>query len=403
MVKRKKPFFAPRNGHQHPRSPSRGQSPSWVPHTPGREWVPWAMESVPPIPADDTPILAALADPQRLAAVHDTGLLDTPPEESFDRLTRLAARLTGAPVTFISLLDAGRDFYKSAYGLSEPLSHSRQWTGRTFCHYGLVANGALVLEDVTQRPVLRDVPTVHSLGIRAYAGIPLRTEDGHMLGSFCAVDFKPKQWTAQDIEVLVELAHSALREIRLRKALRDAAALNAQLRAQLHRVDELNRTLSELATTDALTGLRNRRAFGHSLQQELAMVGRRQTPLSLLVLDVDHFKRINDRFGHETGDQVLTAIAQILSGCARASDIVARVGGEEFAVILPNTDAAGAREAAERMRAAVAGATHLVQPASISIGGATLQDAEDARSLYARADAALYAAKAHGRNCVVLA
>ena len=77
------------------------------------------MESVLPIPADEAPLLAALADPRRLAAVHDTG---TPPEESFDRLTRLAARLTGAPMSFISLLDAGRDFYKSAYGLDEPLS-----------------------------------------------------------------------------------------------------------------------------------------------------------------------------------------------------------------------------------------------------------------------------------------
>lgn len=79
------------------------------------------MESVLPIPADEAPLLAALADPRRLAAVHDTSLLDTPPEESFDRLTRLAARLTGAPMSFISLLDAGRDFYKSAYGLDEPL------------------------------------------------------------------------------------------------------------------------------------------------------------------------------------------------------------------------------------------------------------------------------------------
>lgn len=361
------------------------------------------MESMPPIPADEASILTALADPQRLAALHDTGLLDTPPEETFDRLTRLAARLTGAPVTFISLLDAGRDFYKSAHGLGEPLSHARQLTGRTFCHYGLVANGALVLEDVTQRPVLRDVPTVHALGIRAYAGIPLRTEDGHMLGSFCAVDFKPRQWTEQDIEVLVELAHSALREIRLRKALRDAAALNEQLRAQVQRVDELNRTLSELATTDPLTGLCNRRAFDHSLQLELAIVDRRDTPLSLLVLDVDHFKRINDSFGHETGDKVLTSIAQILSGCARAIDIVARVGGEEFAVILPNTDATGAREVAERMRVAVASAAHLVRPATISIGAATLRDQEGASGLYARADAALYAAKASGRNRVVLA
>lgn len=187
------------------------------------------------------------------------------------------------------------------------------------------------------------------------------------------------------------------------KALQDADALKQQLVAQIQRVDELNRQLSEMATTDALTGLNNRRMFDHSLQLELAIVERRETPLSLLVLDVDHFKRINDTHGHEVGDTVLVAIAQVLSGCARVIDIVARVGGEEFAVILPNTDTPGALEVAERMRTAVAQATWLAQPATISIGVATLQPAEDASSLYARADAALYAAKAAGRNRVELA
>ena len=131
-------------------------------------------------------------------------------------------------------------------------------------------------------------------------------------------------------------------------------------------MDELNRQLSEMATTDALTGLNNRRMFDHSLQLELAIVERRETPLSLLVLDVDHFKRINDTHGHEVGDTVLVAIARVLGGCARVIDIVARVGGEEFAVILPNTDTEGALEVAERMRTAVAQATWLAQPTTIS-------------------------------------
>lgn len=361
------------------------------------------MHTPPPPPADEARIATALADPQRLAALHATGLLDTPAEESFDRLTRLAAKLTGAPVTFVSLLDAERDFYKSAYGFGEPLALARELHGRTFCHYSLVSDGALVLDDVTQLPVFRDVPTVKSLGIRAYAGIPLRTEQGDMLGSFCAVDFKPKHWTEQDIEVLVELAHCAMREVRLRKALQDAEALNQQLVAQIQRVDELNLRLSEMATTDALTGLNNRRMFDHSLQLELAIVERRKTPLSLLMLDVDHFKQINDTHGHEVGDTVLVGIAQVLGGCARVIDIVARVGGEEFAVILPNTDTEGALEVAERMRTAVGQATWLAQPATISIGVATLQPAEDASGFYSRADAALYAAKAAGRNRVELA
>lgn len=361
------------------------------------------MTSKPAIPADEAALQAALLDPQRLAAVRESGLLDTPPEEAFDRMTRLAAKLTGAPATFMSLLDKDRDFYKSSYGLGESISSGRQLNGRTFCHFSLVSKEAVVLEDVTQLPVFRDVPTVQSLGIRAYAGIPLKTQEGEVLGSFCAVDFKPKQWTERDIEVLVELAHSAMREVQLRKALRDADALNQQLLAQVQRADALNRTLSELATTDPLTGLNNRRAFDNSLQLELAIVERRSTPLSLLVLDVDHFKKVNDTFGHEAGDKVLQGIANVLSGCARVIDSVARVGGEEFAVILPNTDAEGAQEVAERMRIAVAQSNWLGQPTTISIGCATLQAKEDAVGVYARADAALYAAKAAGRNRVALA
>ncbi|MBU0830544.1 MAG: sensor domain-containing diguanylate cyclase [Gammaproteobacteria bacterium] len=360
------------------------------------------MESPPPIPADEARIQTVLTDPQRLAAVFNTGLLDTPPEEGFDRLTRLAAKLTGAPVTFVSLVDADRDFYKSTFGMSEALNSARELNGRTFCHHVLVSEDALILEDVAQLPVFRDVPAVASLGVRAYAGIPLKTEAGEMLGSFCAVDFQPKQWSKRDIEILVELAHSAMREIRLRKALHEAEVLNQQLLAQVKRVDELNQALSELATTDALTGLNNRRAFDHSLQLEMAVVERRNIPLSLLMLDVDHFKHINDQFGHDAGDKVLIAIAQMLNGCARVVDVVARVGGEEFAVILPNTDADGALEVAERMRTTVAQAKWLAHPATISIGVATLQIKESASRLYSRADAALYDAKATGRNRVVM-
>ena len=100
---------------------------------------------------------------------------------------------------------------------------------------------------------------------------------------------------------------------------------------------------------------------------------------------------------------VAVGIARLLSGCARVIDVVARVGGEEFAVILPNTDAQGAQEVAERMRIAVAQANWLGHPTTISLGAATLQDQEDAASLYARADSALYAAKTAGRNQVVSA
>lgn len=162
---------------------------------------------------------ATVRQPERLRAVRQTHLLDTEQEESFDRLTRLAAKLIGVPLTFISLVDEERDFYKSCYGFGEPLSSARTIEGRTFCHYALVQSGPLLIPDTLADPAFRDVPTVESLGVRAYAGIPLVTDDGQAIGSFCAVDFAPREWTPLDVEILSELAESALREIKLRSAL----------------------------------------------------------------------------------------------------------------------------------------------------------------------------------------
>ena len=165
---------------------------------------------------------SAVVDRQRLDAVLQTGLLETPPEESFDRLTRLAAKLIGVPTTFISLVDESRDFYKSCFGFGEPLSTTRQLEGRTFCHHAIVSSAPLVIEDTMANPVFREVPTVQSLGVRAYAGIPLVTDDGQAIGSFCAIDFAPRRWSALDVEILTELARSAMREIKLRTAVRAA-------------------------------------------------------------------------------------------------------------------------------------------------------------------------------------
>lgn len=165
---------------------------------------------------------AAVEHPERLAALRRTGLLDTPQEEVFDRLTRLAARLLKAPATFISLVDGSRDFYKTCYGFGEPLASTRELEGRTFCHYALVADGPLLITDTLASECYSQVPTVRTLGVRAYAGIPLLSDDGYPIGSFCAIDLQPREWTEQDVEVLTELAASAWREMRMRAALTEA-------------------------------------------------------------------------------------------------------------------------------------------------------------------------------------
>ena len=147
--------------------------------------------------------------------MRDTGLLDSPPTAALDRLTRLAATLIDAPATFISLVDADRDFYVSSCGLGEPLATTRELPGATFCHHAMVNGGVLAINDTRADPRYRNVPTVESLGVAAYLGVPMKSADGEVIGSFCAIDFKPRVWTQRDRAVMEELAQSAMREIKL--------------------------------------------------------------------------------------------------------------------------------------------------------------------------------------------
>lgn len=174
--------------------------------------------------------VSVVHDPERLAAVRRTGLLDTPPEELFDRLTRLATRILGVPVSFITLVDETRDYYVSQSGFGEPLASTREITGTTFCHNAIPMDRPLIINDTRADPVYREVPTVQSLGVAAYAGIPMITSDGHTIGSFCAVDFQPREWKETDVEVLTELAASTMREIELR------AEIAERLRIQEERI-----------------------------------------------------------------------------------------------------------------------------------------------------------------------
>lgn len=198
--------------------------------------------------ADEIFLLDTIEDPARLATLEATGLLDTEVEEVFDRMTRLAVKLLGVPAAFLSLVDSNRDFYKSASGFGEPLASKRELTGRTFCHHAIQSSSPLVIDDTVAHPVYRDVPTVKSLGVGAYLGVPLVMENGHAIGSFCAIDVKPRHWTATEIEVLSELAGSAKREIELRGATR--AERTARLAAESARAaaEEANRVKSDFLT-----------------------------------------------------------------------------------------------------------------------------------------------------------
>lgn len=189
--------------------------------------------------------------------------------------------------------------------------------------------------------------------------------------------------------------------IPIRRWMAEQRQRQEQLEAVQEQLECLNSELARQSTTDMLTGLKNRREFDRTLAAEKARVERSGEPLGLLILDVDHFKSYNDQFGHVAGDEALTQVAAILAAAVRDIDIAVRYGGEEFAILLPNTDRPNALAAAQRIRAAVESAEWKLRPVTVSIGIAIGHDGADCASLVERADQGLYEAKRRGRNCAV--
>jgi diguanylate cyclase (GGDEF)-like protein len=188
-----------------------------------------------------------------------------------------------------------------------------------------------------------------------------------------------------------------LRNVELARTYQDLQELHAKLERQAAELERLSHL-------DGLTGLRNRRSLDRHLASEVARARRSGDPLALLMLDIDHFKAINDRFSHTVGDEVLRKLARSLRQQLRDVDLSARFGGEEFVLLLPDTDAPGARQVAEKVRLAVeegtGGTVHPELAVTVSVGVAMLAPGDDATDLLARADAMLYRAKQSGRNRV---
>lgn len=165
--------------------------------------------------------LSRVIDPARLAKLNELQLLDTPSEEAFDRLTRLASKILNAPVSLVSLVDADRQFFKSFIGLPEPWASERQTPlSHSFCQHVVATEEPLIVEDARQHPQLKDNLAIPDLHVIGYLGMPLVTSDGAALGSFCVIDSKPRTWTAHEIEIIRELALSVMTEIELRSQIK---------------------------------------------------------------------------------------------------------------------------------------------------------------------------------------
>ena len=184
--------------------------------------------------------LAALSEPGRIEALRFTGLMDSPSEPSFDRLTRLASRLLRAPVALVSLVDPCRQFFKSAVGLPEPWASARQTPlSHSFCQHVVSSERALVVRDARESPLLRENRAIADLGVIAYLGIPLVTAEGFVLGSFCAIDVNPREWAVDEVETMRDLAASVVTEIELRIDVARRISFEAELRSKQRFVQKI--------------------------------------------------------------------------------------------------------------------------------------------------------------------
>jgi two-component system, cell cycle response regulator len=218
-----------------------------------------------------------------------------------------------------------------------------------------------------------------------------------------ADDFLTKPLDTGELVARLNIARRILTmQEQLRVHAAQLAKLYSELERQNERLEQQNLLLNERSITDGLTGLKNRRHFDEALRAALVFAQRHSQPLSLVLLDVDHFKSYNDAYGHVAGDEVLRSVAELLQSQARAHDVVTRYGGEEFALVAPATDAEGARCLAERLRATIADHCWPLRPVTASFGvTTTTATVPEAVALTAEADQALYTAKASGRDRVV--
>jgi diguanylate cyclase (GGDEF)-like protein len=326
----------------------------------------------------------------QLAELHSLAVFYTPLDVRFDRLTRLAQRALGAPVAAIALLNQAKLWFKSVQGWN---IHELA-LDESFCARTLSRDDIFVIEDTRlERDFSNHLLVTGPARFRFYAGHPLRDRAGLPVGTLAVYDLKPRTFTPADMQTLRDLGDLAQRE------LLTAELANAQAEL-LAKLDLARRS----AMIDALTRVWNRGAAQELLTVAVEQASREDTGLGVIMVDVVRFKDINDTFGHQVGDQVLRRVASTLVSSVREGDSVCRYGGDEFLIILQDTN----REELERVTARLAErvseapmkARSGVVNVTITTGNALrpLGHSLTSDELVALADQALIRAKQSGRS-----
>lgn len=243
---------------------------------------------------------------QRIAELRSLLLLDSSPEERFDRITRVAKQLFDVPIALISLVDTDRQWFKSSVGLNA----SETSRDISFCGHAILSDDVFIVENALNDLRFCDNPLVTGgPKVRFYAGAPLAMPSGNKLGTLCIISPEAREFDFKQSALLYDLSEIVISELVSQQA----------------------------ATQDVLTGIHNRRGFEILAQKTLASCARYGWKSTLVFLDLNKFKEINDNHGHQAGDQALIDFAQLLNETVRESDIIARFGGDEFVMILMNT------------------------------------------------------------------
>lgn len=313
----------------------------------------------PPKPGDET---------ARLMSLHSLHILDTPSEDRYDRITKMAKRLFGVEICLVSLVDSERQWFKSKQGL-DVCETSREVS---FCGHAILKEDVLVVTDAAADIRFADNPLVAGEPhIRFYAGCPIKDPSGFRIGTFCIIDLKPRTMSGDEIEILVDMAAMVEDEIRV----------------------------SSQVTIDDLTQVANRRGFHMIADHLLSLCRRTGNSAELAFFDLDGFKAVNDDHGHAAGDDLLKYFAELLVKCFRKADAVGRVGGDEFVVLLSNSSG-GSHAALQRLRA-VADKTECDIKGKLAWSVGTVEfDPErhaNIESMLAEADSSMYDDKANKR------
>lgn len=294
---------------------------------------------------------SAIESATRIASLQRTQLLDTPPDASFDRITRLAAQTLEVPVAAVSLVDRDRQFFKSCHGLSEPWVTLRETPlSHSFCQHVVRTGAPFIVEDARDHDLVRDNLAVSELGVIAYAGIPLLAPEGEVIGSFCAIDSEPRTWTKREIQLLTDFAELAMTEIELRADISDLARAEQQTWATAQRLCAAEARMTGIidSAMDAIITVDNEqviqifnrgaeRIFGCPAEDALGRPLSRFLPLRYQDAHREHVKQFSASGVAEravTGRNVAALRADGTEFPAEAHISQAEVGGERLYTVI---------------------------------------------------------------------